>query len=685
VGTLTLRNRPRALASAARSGADLALIALAVLAGWQLARYSAPVSAGLDGAIGVDPVLVSAPVLALAAGALILLRALPAAVRLGDRAAARGRDLTGAVAAWQISRRPLRQAGPVLLTVLAVAVAVLAAAQWSSWQRSAQDQASFSTGADTRVTLPAASPLPLGQVASITRAPGVTGATPVIRSQLSAPDGTSPTLLALDARQAVSVATIRPDLAGGSPAALLRRIAPSGPPPGAPVPGRPARLLVTARLSAAAVSQAVLLVELRDSFGITYTQTAGVLPAGGQEHVLTLTVAPGRGAAYPLRIAGYMLQYLMPRLVPPAAGQPQPQPGQRPTAALSIESVRAAGPVGGFGAPLPAGPAQARFSARASAGSGVMISPAPSVGQVSASGTSLTLTFQPGAGFGPEQTTTCGPLNVPCAQSSLVPATVTVVAGTGAVLPAVATRAFLAAAGVSPGGSFPVNVDGATVPARIVSVVSAFPTINGPAGGLIVDQGSLQQDLAAAGAQPQPVTEWWLQDSGHVPGLGSVPGATATDRAAVAQSLLSSPLAAAPQVSMVVIAGAALVLTLAGFGVSAASARERTRDLALLVALGATRQQLTRLVTLEQAALAVPAAAAGLLLGGVLARLVVPAVTLTASGAHPVPPVLVQVPLGLCAAVALVIALAPVLMAAAGRPGQAVAGLTARIRAEAQT
>jgi ABC-type antimicrobial peptide transport system permease subunit len=684
-----LSGRQRALAAATRSGTDLALIALAVLAGWQLARYSAPVSTGLDGSIGVDPVLVTAPVLALAAGALILLRALPAAVRLSDRAAARGRRLTAAVAAWQISRRPLRHAGPVLLAVLAVAMAVLATAQWTSWQDSARDQASFTTGADARVLLPTAAPLPLGQVASVARAPGVTAATPVVRSQFTAPAGITSTLLALDARQAMSVATIRPDLAGGSPAALLRRITPPAGPPGVPVPGRPARLAVTARLTAPNVTQAVLLVELRDAFGITYLQEAGLLAADGQAHQLTLTVAGPSGAAYPLRILGYQLQYLMP-MAPvyasqAAAQQSQAHAGKQPLATLSIESVRgAAGLTAPSGAPLPAAPGPGPRTALASAGSGLVINP-PAVSQVSVSGTRLSLSFQPGAALGPLQLATCSPVKVPCSHYSLVPATVTVIAGTSTVLPAVATRAFLAAAGVSAGGTVIVSVDGTSVLARIVQVVSAFPTISGPGGGLVVDQGALQQDLAVAGAQPQPVTEWWLQAAGSVPGLARVPGATTSYRAAVAQALLSSPLAAAPQVSTLVIASAALILAAAGFGVSAATARERTRDLALLVALGATRRQLTRLLCLEQAALAVPAAAAGLLLGAVLARLVVPAVTLTASGTHPSPPVLVEVPLVVSVAVALAIAVAPVLMAALGRGNRATAGLTARIRAEVQT
>ena len=166
-----LRGRRRAVAVAARSGLDLALVALAVLAGWQLAHYQAPVTVGVDGSIGVDPILVTAPVLALAAAAVLMLRLLPAVARIGDRAAVRGRDLTAAVAAWQISRRPVRQAGPVLLAVLAVATSVIAFGGWSTWQRSVQDQASFTTGADLRVNLPPASPL---RPARSPRSPGRT-------------------------------------------------------------------------------------------------------------------------------------------------------------------------------------------------------------------------------------------------------------------------------------------------------------------------------------------------------------------------------------------------------------------------------------------------------------------------------------------------------------------------------
>jgi hypothetical protein len=654
------RGRRAAVAAASRAGGDLALLVLAALAGWQLQHYAAPVSAGLDGSIGVDPVLVSAPVLALVAGAVVLLRLLPLVVRLGDRAAARGRAMTAAVAAWQISRRPLRQAGPVLLAVLAVATSVLAVAQWSSWERSAQDQASFAAGADARVDLPPQAPLPLGQVTSLTRSAGVTGASPAIRTTVLLPTSGTATLLALDARAATSVATVRPDLADGSPAALFGRLSPPGPVPGAPVPGRPERLRITASLTAGSATQPYLFVQVTDGYGVSYLLPAGALPARGAAASLTVTIAPRQDAAYPLRITGFTLQYLMPTR-------------QVPGAVLSIASVRAAAAMtGGFGAPFAAaGPGRMDFAT--SAGEGQISTP-PAPGRATAHGDSLSVAFQPGTGVTPAQ---FGSPATPLPASLAVNA-----AGPAGPLPVAATSAFVAATGQGLGRTFPVAVNGTNVQVKVVSVIAAFPTVGGTGGGLIADQARLQQALAAAGAQPPPVTEWWLRTDGAA--LTGLPGGAAlTDRASMASSLLADPLAAAPQLAMLAIAAAALILAAAGFAVAAATAGERSRDMALLAALGATRRQLTRLRCLEQAALGVPAAAAGLALGVALARLVVPAVTLTATGSHPQPSVLVQIPLAWPLGVALLIAVVPVAIAALG-PGRR-RGLAAQTRVEAQT
>ena len=245
------------------------------------------------------------------------------------------------------------------------------------------------------------------------------------------------------------------------------------------------------------------------------------------------------------------------------------------------------------------------------------------------------------------------------------------------------TGSFAKAMGTGAGRSFPVTFAGTTINLKVVSVISGFPTLTGPAGGAIVDQASLQTALASAGALPAQVTEWWLRTSRPVALTGLPPGSTVTDRTAVAASLLGNPLAAAPQLAMLAIAAAAVILAAAGFFVSAATARERAHDMALLAALGATKRQLTRLLCLEQAVISVPAALAGLLLGALLARLVIPAVSITPAGTPPVPPVLVQTPWALPCAVALVMAAGPVLLAATG--GGTRSRIVSHTRVEATT
>ncbi len=236
------RGRQAAVSGVTRAGADLALVLLALLAGWQLRRYSA-VSAGANGNFGVDPVVVAAPALALAGGTVAALRLLPAGAKAADRLAARGRRLTGALASWQISRQPVRQGGAALLIVLAVATGTLAFAQRQSWTRSGYDQAAFAVGADVQVQ--AGQPLSPAQAAALTRVPGVRHAMPVASYTEQA---TSSQVLALDARQAPGVVLLRADQSSLPEARLFARLRSPGPPAGLALPGRPAEIRLVASL-----------------------------------------------------------------------------------------------------------------------------------------------------------------------------------------------------------------------------------------------------------------------------------------------------------------------------------------------------------------------------------------------------------------------------------------------------
>jgi hypothetical protein len=661
------RVRQRTITAALSSGADIALVLLAVAASWQLAQYSAPVSTGVSGAIGVDPILVAAPVLALTAGTLIMLRLLPLLIRLTERVAARGRGITVPTAAWMISRRTIRQAGPALLTVLAVATAVIALGAATSWRESVQDQAGFTVGGDTSITLPAAAPLPIGQAGQITGARGVRAVTPVIRASFSLPDNDQATLLGLDPRPATAIVPLRHDL-------LVKPLTnPFGPigedkgPTGVVLSGKPTKLQVIAALSRSAMTGAVLAVQLSDAAGVSYQLTAGSLPANGTFQRLDISLSPRRQADYPVTLTGFSLQYQMPQF------------GPHRMAALTISSVSPAAASGRPGSAVPdigriAGPDPDLSSTipqlMSWAGNDAFGGPAELTWIQRPRG--AVLRFAVGAG----SNSISGPGFPESAD-----ATLTVAAPpAAAALPAVATTAFLAASGQHLGSTIEVNDLAAPVPVRIVAEVTQFPTITSSGGGIVVSEPALQQYLEDNGGGPMSINEWWLSDTG-APAFGQLPaGSAITTKAAVATSLGSQPLEVAPLRSLLAVAVVALALAGLGFLVSASSSRERGRDLAVLDALGATPGQLARVLCLEQGMLSVPAAAGGLALGLLLSRLIIPAVTLTAQASHPIPSVLVRIPLTPALAVACVIAAVPIAAVALSVLGGT--GTMARLRAE---
>ena len=361
------RGRQAAVSGIARAGADLALIALAVLAGWQLRHYSAVVTSA-SGPGGVDPVLVLAPALALAGGTALTLRVLPPAARAADRLASRGRRLSPALSCWQLSRRPLSQAAGALLIVLAVATGTLALSQHRSWARSAADQASFSAGADTRVNL--ASPLAATTAGRLASWPGVRGATPVATLTGS---GTGETL-ALNASSAAGVVLLRADQSPKPAAALFRAIEPAGHQPGVVLPGHPAAVQLDASLGPASLrlAPAPVTLSVQDADGDVYQVNAGTLVADGRPHLLTarlgtglLSTGPGHGQVIaPLRLVGISASYQLPparQVGRGAAGTADRRPGAargRPRPSRAARSV-----AGGPASPPPSWSRSARWRA----------------------------------------------------------------------------------------------------------------------------------------------------------------------------------------------------------------------------------------------------------------------------------------------------------------------------------
>jgi FtsX-like permease family len=647
------RGRQAAIVGATRAGADLALVVLAVLAGWQLRRYSA----GSGIAATIDPVLALAPALALAGGTVVTLRLLPAAARAGDRLAGRGRRLTASLAGWQVSRQPLRQGGAALLLVMAVATGTLALAQHASWARSASDQGSFDAGADARVDTPA--PLAPGATRAVTNAAGVRHAMAVY-VQL----GALPTeVLAIGATQAANTVRIRPDQVSVPAAKLFAEITPKSL-PGTLIVGRPHAITFTAALTTAGpdpqtagvlstnsgqasaigreLGPVAATVTVADSTGDMYQLDAGTLPADGRGHVLVASLG-GADISYPLRLVQIAFTYQMPATQGAPLGLTVSGPAfsgwQASATSPDLQDIQSMEAANGRSA----GPADDTWEAN---------------------GDTATLTFKSGFGqavnyLGPPQAVAAQvTLNAP-AGSALAP------------LPAIATSAFADASDIGTGSMVPATLNGLEVPLSIVAVVKSFPTVTANTGALIVDLSAVQQRLASQGAPLLGVTEWWLATADHQipPDLSGAlpPGSAITGATEATAALTANPLSAVPQQALLALAVAAALLAITGFWVSiAANVRQRRAETALLAALGVSQRRAALQLCLEKLMLSVPSALLGVILGTVVARLLVPAVTLNAAASQPAPPpvTLFDLPqvLPLAAAVAILPALATALI-----------------------
>ncbi|MQY32443.1 hypothetical protein SRB17_03920 [Streptomyces sp. RB17] len=631
-----------------RAGADLGLLAVAGVAYWQLGRQgSGGVAADRSGALGVDPLLVAAPALALLAGTVLTLRLLPPVARFAERWAAGGRGLPVALAGWQFSRRTARAAGPVLLLVLAVALGMLAIGQAASWGRSQDDQADFRAGVPVRVV--SAGEGGLGRTDLYARLPHVREAAPAVRvSQPLSGDRTA-TVLALDTGHAADAVLMRPDLADVPVRPLLAGLAPQGSLAGTRVPAGTARLGLTASLHSSAGPGVVtdVTVTLADRYGVPYQLSFGQLPADGHPHPLSLDVSAAPG---PLTLTGLRLDMTQPR--------------KRAEHRLTLGALTATG-TDGRAHPLAL---PARWRTTAEAAGDAVASPATSPTRPEVTGTH---TFVYSTGYLP---------GTDAWQVASVTIRLAVPQRAPAAVPAVATDRYLASAGARVGQRVDLTIGDHTLPVRIVRAVRGLPATADPTatgardgGAVLLDLRAVNQVLQARYGDSATPDEWWL---------GTAPGAAAGVAAAVralpdvdpgqvvvrdeiAAELRDDPFGAGPTAAFTAAAVVAAALAAVGFAVGAAAAqRARGAEFAVLRALGVPRRRLARTVAAEQAVLVGLALAVGLGLGIVLARAVLPLIVLTGEATLPVPDLLVQLPPIRVALLLCAVAVVPLTVAA---------------------
>jgi hypothetical protein len=630
--------------------------------------------AGPDGpALGLDPVLVTAPALALLAGTVLALRLLPLVARLGERRAARGRGLAPALAGWQLARRPGYGAGPTLLLVLAVAMAVLAVGQSASWDRSQTDQAAFSTGADIAATTSTAPTF--GQGGVYDDVDGVTGVAPVARDAFTVHGERVTQVVATDTRAAAGILHPRGDLTDEPLPELLEPLAGHRLPDrtGVPLPEDTRTLRFTLRLDAPAgtpvsTSGTVeVAVTVRDRYGVPYTFQLGSLRGDGARHTLGLDLAEYAGGTDsrpggPLVLTGMSLSYQA--------------PGAAADTRFTLTALEAGTPGGTTRVRLPDGRrwhARAHLERTPQPGTRDYLRGKPSVTAVgTAPGDGLLrLRYSTGSALEPV------PWQIPPVPVRIDLSYAPAHATAPAPLTAVGTDAFLSAVGAHVGDSVEVQIFGSTLTIRLTGSMHALPTTetHDPAtdgGALLLDLGALDRALMEDRSPPLEPESWWLStDPRHTEDVAHALRADpAVDTVLVrderARDLRSDPLTAAPRTALTAIALAAAVLAGMGCAVSmAGAARERGAEFGILRALGASARQPARVLAAEQGVLLALAVGVGLLLGWLSTRLVLPLIVLTAEATRPVPQLLVHLPSGELAAMLCAVLALPVLVAAA--------------------
>lgn len=585
------RSRPGRRSAVQRVGVDLALVALALLGWFQLRQYSSPLAGTTGAGLGIDPFLASAPTLGVLAGATLALRLLPPAGRLAERWVER-RDWIGTVfGMWQAGRRP--HAGPVLLLALAVAASTVAWCLAGSAARSTVDQADHSVGADLRLVETGAVDTP-DRAAQIAGLPGVRTALPGMRAELPASGrsgaagrsdglsgaGESAELIALDATAAPGVLRIRPDLAGGDAAGLLRAVA--GRRVAAPVIDLPAGARrLTGSLAGPAETVAVFTGTAGDTLRIPL----------GRAGRFSVALPP---SAAPLRLAGFLVT---------AQGRPAAEASWRLTG-LATES-----------GPLPLG--DDWHTAGRSTG----------IGEAEVRGAEL----RSGAAIGQNGETPFAVVRR--ARTGAVPLLATPQAlaalhlEVGRSSPLRVSGVDISVQVVGTVSALPGTRAAAAVLADLPSLTTALLAAGGPVRSpqewwLATTAGHEAETIAAAGRRA---------------------GLRVLDRGTAAAAFAGGAYGQGARIALFAAALGALLLAAVGITVDVrTTARRRLTELAVLHTLGAGARLLARSIMVEQAFLAGMGVLVGLVVGLGVAATTVPLLILTPTAGRPVPPPLLE-------------------------------------------
>jgi hypothetical protein len=671
------KSRQRRVSGLLRSGLDLGVVALAVVAFWQLSIYQSPV--GATATLSVDPVLVAAPALVLLAGALLAARLFPLLAQLIDAIGSRSSGILFRLASWEIGRRSQRATAVVLLLTLALAVGTFSQTFLATWQQSQVDQADYAVGPQVRVPAVAAD-------SGAQRALLVNGAKgtpqPVIRRVADVAEdgagGEDTNAVVLGLTPAARSMLTRGQLAreGGSVIASHLKGS-SSPVHGIMLPGDPSGISAIAQVGNAdqpllGVSADVRAI-IEDGAGLLSTIDLGSIPVDGVPHAVSAafpTLAHGANRPLPLQLVGLQTSVFLGDQATYEAGPTQSTDillGQ--VASLERESG------GSSSTDLATG------SANSSWGAGSDFDAPAELITVHGWQVGLSVTIPQNVQANPATySTTAWPSvdRVPVVLSTALAHTLDV--GPGAVL----VLSFAA-------GDVEVEVT-ATTPLVPGTVDSSLLTPSAAAGAassstnaVVIDQSALERALVQSGQTGSMVDEWWVNVPAATAGSyvaahpstgGSGP---ARSSAVLALQMQQDPLRVATQAALWLAIAAAALLAAIGFAVHSASALAARRiELAQLRAIGLSRRRLVGLFGAESFVLCVLGVVFGLAVGVVLGLLAGPLIALSPNGTPAVPGVRVIIPwlqLALLVVVVAVVLLAVVGAIARGQRSADPAGI----------
>jgi hypothetical protein len=626
---------------AQRLGLDLALVVVAGIALWQLRLYGAPLTRNARGVLGVDPLLVAAPGIGLLAGAVVATRMIPRIAEVAERLLQRDRGLVSAMGGRGLARRPLRYTRSALLLMLAAALGTFATAHEATWTRSQADQAAYQAGADLRVSPSQGGP-PAGSMAQALRSvDGVTAVMSVDRLTVDSGRGVrGGPLLALDAAVSPDVIKPTPDADGAAIPGFLAQLAARPAPMGGLVPddARQIALRIDARFEGTYVDpapgpdltafegiRASFIIQDGDGRVFRLISDDGAFLSGADQRLAatlpTNSTTPIRVWAVEIGLSAPPTVGLTGALEVQVLQATTAEPGQRGGVEWTALDIRAGDPGWDWDAKIGTAP---RVAVRAQPG-------AP--WQVNVGGGSPWIDPI----YGDAHLTTVVRLAVASAPEPVA---------------AIAGREFLAATGAQVGETVPATWGAGRHSVRIVGVIDTFPTIDPAQPFLIVDGPTLgTEGFVTLGSVSSP-GEWWLKSTDAEAAAASIlarldPAADIVSRPMLEETLLTDPVPLGVIGVLGLGSAAAMLFAAIGFIVAATiSTRERVGEFALFRALGLSGRELSLWLWLEHAFLVVVGVATGLGLGVLLAHVVLPVSTLTASGTAAIPSPIVELPAG---------------------------------------